>query len=178
MSDKLIDKRTRRGKEHPPYPVFLRFAGRKALVIGGGQVATRKINDLLTAGLHVTVLSPEVTKEIRNEKRVRWLEGRFPEQAPLLIDFDIVIAATNHRLVNQAVGKACHHRHILTNIVDDPEASDFMNGSVVRIEELGITLSITSGGQSPALVKELREALETSARDFVCRKQEGRVNPD
>ena len=94
--------------DHPPYPSGLRLSGRRVLVVGGGQVAQRRVPGLLAAGAHVVVVSPEVTPAIEGQVlagEVSWLERGFADED--LEDTWYVIAATNDPVVNEQRRHGC-----------------------------------------------------------------------
>ena len=97
--------------DHPPYPSGLRLSGRRVVVVGGGQVAQRRVPGLLAAGAHVVVVSPEVTPAIEGQVlagEVRWVARGFADED--LEDTWYVIAATNDAAVNEQVSKAAEAR--------------------------------------------------------------------
>ncbi|AVX20861.1 MULTISPECIES: bifunctional precorrin-2 dehydrogenase/sirohydrochlorin ferrochelatase [Carboxydocella] len=143
------------------YPIFLRLDGKKCLVVGGGQVAERKIAGLLQAGAGVLVVSPEVTERIEGwagAGRVMWYRRLFQpddvEQAHL------VYAATDDAAVNARIARECQQRKIWVNVVDDPERGDFYLPAVLRRGHL--QLAVSTGGQSPVFARKLRDHLARS----------------
>src|SRR5262245_11912153 len=142
-----------------PYPVFLDLTGRRALIVGGGEIAASRVNGLLEAGARVRVVSPDVAAEIR-----RLAEGGVITHEPRAFrDADvggcaIVIAATDDRGVNASVARAARAHGVLVNVVDTPDDCDFYTPAVVRRGSLQIAIS--TDGKSPVLARHLREALE------------------
>jgi precorrin-2 dehydrogenase / sirohydrochlorin ferrochelatase len=147
------------------YPICLiGLEDRNAVVIGGGEVATRKVGSLLEAGARVTVISPEIGQELRDlaqkgeislverPYQAGDLQGELFKSAPA-----VVIAATDAPEVNRAVWLEASQLGCLVNVVDDPEHSNFIQPAVVGYGELKI--SISTGGASPALARRLREKL-------------------
>lgn len=141
------------------YPIFLDLTQRSCLVVGGGAVAERKVQGLLEAKAAVTVVSPSVTKALRLWAAggvLRHLPRPFQEQ-----DVEgraLVIAATNRCETNARVAAAARRRGIWVNVVDTPDACDFIAPAVLRRGSLQIAIS--TGGKSPLLAKRLREGLE------------------
>lgn len=138
----------------PLFPVFLKLAGRRVVVVGGGTVATSKLRALLDAGADVTVVAPEVTAEIRDagvEIRLR------PFRASDLDQTWLVVAAAPSS-VNREVAAAADRRHLFVNAVDDPPNASVYLGGVVR--RGGVTVAISTDGQAPALAGLVRQALE------------------
>ena len=139
------------------YPVMLNIQNRRAVVVGGGKVAHRKIVDLLAEGAVVTVISPQVTKDIEaliEQKRIQWIARKFVGTD--LFGAFLVIAATNCREVNAEVAKYCQS-YQLVNIVDDPARSTFHVPAKVQRGDLVLTVS--TGGASPLLAKKIRDEL-------------------
>jgi precorrin-2 dehydrogenase / sirohydrochlorin ferrochelatase len=149
------------------YPVVLRLAGRRCVVVGGGSVATRKIGTLVRFGADVLVVAPEVAPEI--EELVA-SGGVHVERRPFEpADLDgalLAFAATDQRAVNRAVVEAAEERGVLANVSDDPSASDFTNPGLVRRRD--ITLAVSTGGRSPAFARFLREQLQEWLTDTRC----------
>lgn len=142
------------------FPLFADLKGREVLVVGGGQVAERKVKALLQAGALVTVGAPDFEPEIRQlarDGRVTLIEALFD---PAWLDGKwLVIAATDDRSVNAAVSDAASARRMLANVVDDPELSSFQVPSIV--DRAPLVIAISSGGAAPVLARRLRERIES-----------------
>ncbi len=141
------------------YPVFLDIAGKPVVIIGGGEVALRKVEGLLDAGAQVTVVSPELYPELRGlveEGRLRY-EGREYRRGDLE-GYALAFVASDDRSANAAVAREGRERGVWVNAVDDPERCDFIMPSIVQRGDIIVAIS-TSGG-SPAMARKLREEME------------------
>jgi siroheme synthase-like protein len=136
------------------FPVFLKLAGRRVLVVGGGNVATGKVRALVAAEALVTVVAPDVVGEIA--EAVADIRQRPFEPADL--DGVCFVVAAAPPEVNRAVAAAAHDRGLLVNAVDDVENASAYLGAV--LERAGITIALSTDGAAPALAGLLREALE------------------
>ncbi|AZR73294.1 hypothetical protein BBF96_07785 [Anoxybacter fermentans] len=140
------------------YPVALRLKGKVCLVVGGGQVAYRKVLSLLECGTKVKLVSPQLIEELRQlvEKgKVIYFQRKFTEK-----DLDgvfLVIGATDDRQVNSRIGELAQKRNLLVNIVDQPEDCNFIVPAIHRTGAL--TIAITTEGKSPALAGKIRREL-------------------
>ena len=140
----------------PLYPVNLVVEGRSCLVVGGGEVAARKVAGLLACGARVHVVAPYVGDEVKGQSGVTWEER--PYRSGDLFGHRLVVAATDDRGVNEAVYRDAEAAGVWVNGADDPEHCSFTLPSVVRRGSLLVTVS--TGGRSPALARWLRERLE------------------
>jgi len=141
------------------YPVNLRLAGRRCLVMGGGAVAERKAKSLLAAGAAVTVLSPGVTPSLAAmaaDGRISHIPAVYTEG--VIEDFFIVICATDDVGVNRRAAKEARARGALVNVVDAPDLGDFTVPACISRGDL--LVAVSTGGKSPALARRLREELE------------------
>ena len=142
------------------FPVFLNLKGRRCLVVGGGEVATNKLQSLLEAEAEATLVAPEVTAEIAAlEER-----GRISRQAREFIPEDLadcalVIAATDDEETNRRVAEAATARNIPVNVVDNPQLCGFIMPSVV--DRHPVQVAVSTGGAAPVLARLLRARLET-----------------
>ena len=136
------------------FPSFLDLVGRRVLVVGGGTVAASKLPRLLQAGAHVVVVAPRVVPAIKREP-VEIVLRRF-EPADLDGAWFAVSAATPK--INAQVAREGNARGIFVNAVDDPRHATAFAGSTFRRGP--VTVSLSTGGQAPALARVLREALE------------------
>lgn len=138
------------------YPVFLNLKGKKAVVIGGGKVAERKILALLKAGAELTVISPELTGKLERKKQkgvIRHVSRQY-RNGDLKNAF-LVIAATDSPSINQSVSEDAP---CLVNVVDTPLLCNFIVPSTLNRGALGIAIS--TSGMSPALSRNIRKELE------------------
>ncbi len=140
-------------------PVFLNLRERAVLVVGGGEVACRKIELLLQAGARITVVAPDLHDRLRvlqAQGGIRWIDGCF---APAMLDGQcFVIAATGDPQVNLAVTHAGTARNIFVNAVDDSAASTCLMPAIV--DRSPLIVAIGSGGNSPTLVRRVRAQFE------------------
>jgi uroporphyrin-III C-methyltransferase/precorrin-2 dehydrogenase/sirohydrochlorin ferrochelatase len=136
------------------FPVFLKLAGRRVLVVGGGVVAASKIDALRRAGAAITVVAPQVAEAILRAG-VRVVSRRF-RPADLDGHWFVVSAATP--AVNRAVARAAARRRIFVNAVDDPSAASAYLGGVLR--RRGVTIAVSTDGHAPALAGLLREGID------------------
>jgi siroheme synthase-like protein len=141
------------------YPVFLDMAARRAVVIGGGAVAERKVEGLLDAGARVTVISPALSDGLESLRREGAIEHVPREYRPGdLHGFELAFAATDDGRVNAVVAREAAQGGGWVNAADDPEHCDFILPSVLRRGEL--VVAVGSGARSPALARAVRKELE------------------
>lgn len=138
------------------YPAFLDLSDKKAVVVGGGKVAERKVRSLVKAGALVEVVSPALTTGL---KKLRGLEkithkNREYRRGDLRGAF-IVIAATSSVAANAKISQDSEH---LVNIIDMPADGNFIVPSLVRRGNL--TIAISTRGASPAISKAVRKEIE------------------
>ena len=144
----------------PLFPLFVDLRGHEVLVVGGGEVATRKIQALLRAGAKVLVHARELAPALRaltEEGRLQRLDGdavdpRWIERAWL------VVAATDDHALNSALAEQAGVAKRWINVVDDVELSSYQVPAVV--DRQPITIAISSAGAAPMLARHLRERLE------------------
>ena len=142
------------------FPVFVKLTERDALVVGGGAIATLRVEQLLRANARVTVIAPEVSAEIEAFARAGSIElvRRAFQPTDVSSRFYVVIAATSDPTVQAAVAKEAERHGALLNVVDNPELSNFYTPAVVQRGDL--VVAVGTGGQSPFLAGKLREWLD------------------
>ena len=141
------------------FPVYLDLRGKKALVVGGGGVALRKVGKLLDSGAYVTLVSPEITdgfKKFAENPFLEIIEKEFEEKD--FKQFDIIFSNTDKREVNSKIAGFARENKILCNIADSIDESDFIVPS--KIQRGDLTLTISTNGKSPALSRKIRQDLE------------------
>lgn len=135
-------------------PLFVDLAGKKVVVIGGGNVAASKVPALLAAGAVVTLVAPEILPEAVHEGMI--IHQREFEPADLDGAWFVLSAATSE--VNRAAAAAARTRRVFINAVDDPANGTAYFGGTLRRGD--ITIAISTGGKVPALARLLRQALD------------------
>lgn len=129
------------------------------MVVGGGEIAERKVLSLLDCDAQVTVVSPRLTgglQEIASNGGIAHINRSY-----LAGDIDgmaVVISATDDLKINRLVAEECLARGVLINVVDNPSLCNFYVPAVVRRGDL--TISISTNGKSPLLARRIREQLE------------------
>jgi uroporphyrin-III C-methyltransferase/precorrin-2 dehydrogenase/sirohydrochlorin ferrochelatase len=141
-------------------PLFLNLKDQPCLVIGGGEVAARKIELLSRAGARITVIAEEISVNIME------LAGKFPLNlmkkrftAEDLADYRLVVSATNDSEINRWVSRLAQERNILVNVVDNPALCSFVFPAIV--DRSPLIAAVSSGGASPVLARLLRAKIES-----------------
>jgi precorrin-2 dehydrogenase/sirohydrochlorin ferrochelatase len=141
------------------YPMMVDLTGRRCLVVGGGRVAERKVALLIECGASVEVVSPATTPKLAALASTGAI--RLAQRAVRSTDLPgafLVFVATDDPEINRAVAAKAHEAGGLVNVADAPESCGFLVPSVVRRGDL--TISISTGGGSPALAKRIRQKLD------------------
>jgi uroporphyrin-III C-methyltransferase/precorrin-2 dehydrogenase/sirohydrochlorin ferrochelatase len=129
-------------------------------VVGGGEVAARKVNQLLKAEAKVTVVAPELCSELSDrhtEQEIDHIAEAFSDEH--LASATLVIAATDDEVINQEISVLAQAKSIPVNVVDNPKLCSFIMPSVV--DRSPVQIAISTGGASPVLARLLRARLET-----------------
>lgn len=141
-------------------PIFLSVRDQFCVIVGGGQIATRKVALLLGAGAHVRVIAPILCanlQELRDQGRIEHLAR--PYVAGDLDDAFLAIAATDNPEVNHQVAAAGRELNVPVNVVDHPEDGSFIMPSI--IDRSPVIAAVSTGGSSPVLARLIRSRLES-----------------
>ena len=141
-------------------PIFIKLQSQHCLVVGGGVVATRKIKQLLTADAQVFVVASDIGDELKNineSGKVHYIKQSYNEEH--LEGKQLVIAATNDRQLNTEIAEQAKTKGILVNVVDNPEAGNFILPSI--IDRSPIVIAVSTSGVAPVLTKLLSTRIET-----------------
>jgi len=138
--------------DEPLYPVNLRLAGQRCLVVGGGSVARSKVQGLLECGALVTVVAPEIRPDLASLDGVTSEVRAYGEDD--LGEYALVITATDDPEVNRLVARDARALGVWVNSADDPANCTFILPARVRQGPLLVTFA--TGGHSPALATWLR----------------------
>ena len=142
------------------YPMFVDLEGRRCVVVGGGPIATEKVEKLLDHGAAIRLVSPQVTPELAqmvSDGAIREFHERTYRPDDLEGCF-LVIAATNLDPINRMIWQDAEARNMVCNVVDVPPLCNFIVPSIVRRGELA--LAISTGGASPVVATHIRRQLD------------------
>jgi len=150
-----------KAKGHPDnkvkyYPAFIDLKDRKAVVVGGGRVAERKVRSLVKAGALVSVISPDITaglERLKEKGKIRHVRRMYRKGDAG--DALVVIAATSSPQINKKVAQDARH---LINVIDMPSEGNFIVPSYVEQDSLAIAVS--TSGTSPAVSRAIRKEIE------------------
>lgn len=134
------------------FPMFVDITGKPCLIVGGGKVALRKAKTLLDFGADVSIVSPEVCPELAQLPAAIAKRVFLPEDCKSKL---LVVAATNDRAVNQAVGEYCRLHSIPVNVIDSREDSTFLFPAYRK--EGDVVAAFSGSGDSPLIAQKLKE---------------------
>ena len=141
-------------------PLFLQVQNQRCLVVGGGDIALRKIRLLNSAKASIKVVAPDIHQDIHSllsaDQRHQLLDKTFDEGD--LDQISLVIAATDNPVVNSQVAKAAKALHIFVNVVDDAATGNAIMPAI--IDRSPVMLAFATGGKAPVLSRLLREKFE------------------
>lgn len=147
------------------YAVNLELTGQRVLVVGGGQVAARKVAGLLRAGAAVTVVAPDAVTDLADDPDVRWHQRDYRRGEAA--SYRLVFTATDDPAVNAQVARDCRAANVFVNSADDPANCTFTLPAVVHRGHL--QLAVSTNGRSPAFSAWVRARLESEYTDVHAR---------
>jgi precorrin-2 dehydrogenase/sirohydrochlorin ferrochelatase len=145
--------------ETPLYIACLKLKGRRAVVVGGGDIGLEKVEGLLLCDADVTLIAPvalPALEEYAAEESISWERREYAGAGDLEGVF-LAIAATNESEVNIRVYEDAEARSMLVNVVDVPPLCNFILPAIVRSGPLAIAIS--TAGASPALAKRMKREI-------------------
>jgi uroporphyrin-III C-methyltransferase/precorrin-2 dehydrogenase/sirohydrochlorin ferrochelatase len=143
------------------FPLFVNLDKLPVLVVGGGDIAERKINLIIKANANVEVLARKFTpnvEQIISKKKLKKIKKSL-DISTLSSNYSLIIAATDNKQVNKKLFNFAKKNNILINVVDQPELCTCTFGSIVERGDL--VVAISTGGSAPVFARNLREKLET-----------------
>lgn len=141
------------------FPIYLDANYINAMIIGGGEVAARKIDLLLKSTTKITIMSETLNASVErlvNLHKLTWLKHNY--QPGHLNNYNIVIAATDSCEVNSAVAAESSQLKLLTNVVDQPDLCNYITPAI--IDRAPMIIAMSSSGSAPILLRMLREQIE------------------
>ena len=138
------------------FPFFIDIKDKPFLVVGGGNVALRKVRKLLPFEPKITLCAPEICEEILDIDGIIIKRRKFEERD--LEGVFAVISATSDEQLNSRIYEICKEKNILVNTVDVPDKCGFIFPAIVKKND--ISVGISTGGKSPLYAKYLRKKLD------------------
>ena len=141
------------------FPIYLDAKYINAMIIGGGEVAARKIELLLKSTTNIAIMSETLNSSVErlvNVHQLTWLKHNY--QPGHLDNCNIVIAATDSSDVNSAIATESTQLKLLTNVVDQPALCSYITPAI--IDRSPIIIAMSSSGSAPILLRMLREQIE------------------
>jgi len=140
-------------------PLFARLEGRPCLVVGGGVVGARRVEQLLKAGAAVTVVAPEFGPAVTELARAGRIEALAESFHPRHIGASLlIVAATSDPAVNREVAAAAAAASRLCNVVDEPALCSYIMPTIIDRDP--ITIAVSSAGRSPVLARWIKGVIE------------------
>ncbi|MGW6689685.1 uroporphyrinogen-III C-methyltransferase [Streptomyces sp. NPDC054961] len=149
--------------EHPAYPVGLRLAGRRVIVVGGGQVAQRRLPALIAAGADIVLISPSATPSVdamAEAGEIRWERRRYQDGD--LTDAWYALIATRDEAANDAASAEAERGRVWCVRADDAEAATAWTPATGRVD--GVTVAVLTGND-PRRSAAVRDAVVDGLRD-------------
>lgn len=142
------------------FPIFLDLKNRRCLLVGGGDIATRKGRLLSKAGARLRIVAPEISAELRElaaQNNGEIFEREY--QTDDLNDCVIAIAATDNESLNEIISRAAQIKNLPVNVVDNPALCTYITPAI--IDRSPLVIAVSSGGDAPVLARLVRAKLET-----------------
>lgn len=156
--------------------VDLNLQGKTVLVVGGGKEAEKRIKFL--EGCKIIVISKKITNVIRRQVKSKKLDFKKVNisRVSILSKYspDMVITTTDDSILNSKILDWCKKYRVIGYSSDDPESSDFSNGSVIDFDNT-VKIAIFTGGKSPAMSKEIRTKAEKVFKKLISKEEIGQI---
>lgn len=151
------------------FPLFINLEHKRVIVVGGGMIATRRVQSLLEFGCHILVISPDITTDLQclaAKQKIEWIQKEYEESLwHKLNDVVCMVGATNQRDVNHLVYLDAKKNHICVNICDVKEECDFYFPGVVT--GTNIVVGITASGTNHKLAKCVTDKIRKEKKELI-----------
>ncbi|KKY01215.1 siroheme synthase [Paraclostridium benzoelyticum] len=139
------------------YPIMVNLDYKEITIIGGGKIAYRKAKNFIDFGYKVKVISLDFNEKFKDiESKIELIRDEYKEE--YIENSFIVVAATNNRDINKAIGMYCAEKNKLVNVVDNPTLSSYIVPSTVKRGDL--IIGVSTSGKSPSLASKIKKDLE------------------
>lgn len=138
------------------FPMFVDISQKKCLIVGGGKVALRKAKAMSYFDAAVYVIAANIIQEIKDIKAITWYEKEI--QLEDIDSYDIVIAATDNKMLNHSIYTVCKEKKIPINSVDNIENCTFIFPAYIKQKD--VVAAFSSGGKCPVVSQYLKEEME------------------
>ena len=152
--------------EQAYFPMFINLIDKRVIVVGGGVIATRRVQTLCSFGCNIEVIAPEISdalKTLVKEKKIVWHARNYREKD--VCGATIVVTATNQREVNQLVGMECVKLSIPVSVADSKEESTFYFPGIAREES--VVVGITASGTNHRVAKKVTDGIKSVLKSIV-----------
>lgn len=150
------------------FPMFVDMTERECLIVGGGNVAYRKVMVMLDFGAKVTVVAEDICEELRkliagDRANNGWFSSDAADRITIIKrkfeqkdcdGMEMVIAATDDNALNHEIAEYCKAKGIMVNAVDQKADCSFIFPSYIK--EKNLVAAFSSGGNSPVLTQYLK----------------------
>ena len=158
------------------FPMFIDLSDKKIVVVGGGNIATRRIRTLLQFTRNITAIAPKSTMELQELGKTGYVN--LITRPVKRSDFDMaymVIAATNDRKLNDEIHRICRQEGVYVNVASDREQCDFYFPGIYM--EDGLVVGITASGLDHKKARRIREEIQ-NALERVAQEDENEEGND
>ena len=163
-------------KNKPYFPMFIDLSDKNIVVVGGGNIATRRVKTLLSFTRNIRVIAPKVTMEMMELGKAGYVEliTRPVKRTDFAMAY-MVIAATNDRKLNDEIHRICRQEGVYVNVASDREQCDFYFPGIYMVEGLGV--GITASGLDHKKARRIREEIQ-NALERVAQEDENEEGND
>lgn len=152
--------------EQAYFPMFINLIDKRVIVVGGGVIATRRVQTLCSFGCNIEVIAPKISDALQTlvkEKKIVWHARNYKEKD--VYGATIVVTATNQREVNQLVGMECVKLSIPVSVADSKEESTFYFPGIAREES--VVVGITASGTNHRVAKKVTDGIKSVLKSIV-----------
>lgn len=152
--------------ERAYFPIFINLINKRVVVVGGGVIATRRVQTLCSFGCNIEVIAPEISEALKNllkEEKIAWNARPYREED--VVGASIVVTATNQRSINHKVGQECVRLLIPVSVADSKEESTFYFPGIAK--EDSVVVGVSASGTNHYTAKKVTDGIKSVLKSMV-----------